>query len=160
VDNHEKTITLLKDKDWSIIDGEPCRVIRFTPFASVKNGKIKDINLTMPYCSLTIECKKFPCLATGFITHKVNFMNLWKAFKERGLNDIEEVIIIWTAKHYKTGLLKLMLAAMPKIVVMICHKYAFEALTDPESRPDLSGLAWVHAILPIEKYKPDVIEEM
>ena len=160
MENHERTITLLKDKDWSIIDGEPCRVMHFTPFASIKNEKIYYVNSTTPYCSVTIECKKLPFIATGFITHKVDFTNLWKAFKERGLNDKEEVIIIWTAKHYKTRLLKLMLATMPKLVVMICHKQAFEALTDPESLPDLRGLAWAQAIILIDKYKPDVIEEI
>jgi hypothetical protein len=158
MDNQERDITLLKDKDWSVIDGEPCRVLHFTPFASIRNGKIYDIDSTTPYCSVTIECKKLPYTATGFITHKIDFMNLWKVFKERGLNEKEEVIIIWTAKQYKTDLLKLVLATMPKLVVMICHRYAFEALTDPESRPDLEGIAWAQAITPIEKYQPDVIK--
>jgi hypothetical protein len=158
MEKSEKTITLLKDSEWSIIDGEVCRVVHFTPFASISKGKIHDTGLTTPYCSLTIECKKLPSQANGYITHKIDFSNLWKAFKERGVNDEEEVLIIWTIKHYKSNIVKLFLAGMPKLWVMICHKYAFEALTDPKSRPDLSGMAYAAAVSSIVEYKPDVMQ--
>jgi len=154
----ENSITLLKDSEWSIIENEACRVVHFTPFALISNGEIHDAGLTMPYCSLTIECAKLPSQATGYITHKIDFANLWKVFKERGVNEEEEVIIIWTRKNYKTSLAKLTSAIMPKLWVMICHKYAFEEINDPDSRPDLKGIAYWNEISPIEEFKPDVMQ--
>jgi len=51
-------ITLLKDSDWEIIDGEPCKVTNFAPMASISNGKVVTLGMTVPYASVTFECKK------------------------------------------------------------------------------------------------------
>jgi hypothetical protein len=99
--NSETEIVLLKDSEWSKIDGQPCKVLHFTPFATIDNGKIKDTGFNMPYCALTIECRQLPNKATGYITHKIDFVNLWKVFKERGVHEQEEVIIFWTKENYK-----------------------------------------------------------
>ncbi len=106
---------LRKDSECSVIDGEPCRVIDFTPLASVENGRVVAPNITDPYASVTWECKKMPSATKGFVTHKMDFANLWAAFKERGISDNEEVIIIWTAKHYKYKFLKFLSPAYPKM---------------------------------------------
>jgi hypothetical protein len=160
MDNCKMTITLLKDKDWSVIDSEACRVNRFTPLAKILNGKLSSPPMSMPYCSLEIECKKFPCKVTAFVTHKIDFTNLWKVFKERGVKEDEEVIIFWTTKHYKVKVFKILLTTMPKLIVWICRKNAFEVLNDRTHQvyKELSDEEWSDFIRPIEDYRPDIMQ--
>lgn len=147
-----------KDIEWSVIDGEPCRVIDFTPLASVKNGKVIAPNLTDPYASITLECKKMPNTIKGYVTHKMDFTHLWTAFRERGISDNEEVIIIWTTKHYKYKFLKLLSPAYPKMWVMICLKGALEIMVDSNWKPELTGEARRNAMKPIAEWKPEIME--
>ena len=147
-----------KDSEWSVIDGEPCRVIDFMPLASVENGKVITPDITTPYALITLECKKIPSMVKGFVTHKTDFIHLWTAFKERGVSDNEEVIIFWSTQHYKYGFLKLLSSSLPKMWVMICPKKAFEIKTDPNFRPDLTGEARWKAEAPIVDWKPDIME--
>ena len=148
-------IVLLKDSQWSVIDGEPCRVIDFAPMALIKEGKILADKKT-PYASIVLECKKSPTKITGFITHKVDFMHLWLAFKERGVKQDEEVLIFWSKMHYKK-LYKIFSAFWPRLWVMICKRGAFELITNPDSRPELYGEAWWNARKPIIDWKPEVM---
>jgi len=115
---------LLKDSQWSAIDGELCRVIDFVPMASIKGGKIFAIDKTTPYASVLLECKKLPTQVTGFITNKEDFLHLWTAFKERTIKQDEEVLIIWTKKHYKNLFFRIFSAGLPKLWVMVCPKEA------------------------------------
>ena len=147
-----------KDSEWSVIDGEPCRVIDFTPLASVENGKVITPNVTTPYALVTLECKKMSSTIKGFVTNKVDFIHLWTAFKERGISDNEEVIIIWTTKEYKDKFLRVFSAFLPKMWVMVCPKGAFEIETDPNRRPELTGEARWKAAAPIVDWKPEVME--
>jgi len=147
-----------KDSDWSVIDGELCRVIDFTPMALVQNGKVVAPDTTTPYASVTLECKKIPNKIKGFVTHKLDFTNLWKAFKERGISDNEEVIIFWTTKEYKYKFLRAFSALLPKMWVMICPKGAFEIETDPTWKPELTGEARFKAEAPIVDWKPEVMK--
>lgn len=135
-------IILLKNKDRSFIDGEFCRLIRFTPLVGyVENGVVKAVDSRTPYGSVHIECKKIPGKITGFITNKVDFLNLWKALKERDLKSNEEVIIIWSRKNYKHKLLKLrcISAFMPKLRVVICPKGLYESITRKSLDPELAS---------------------
>lgn len=150
-------LTLKQDSDWSIIDSEPCKVINFTSLASIENGKIIISNKTEPYASVVLECKKLPEQTKGFICHKMDFQNLWTAFKERGVRENEEVIIFYSRKHLKIYA-KLFLAFMPRLWVMICQKGAFELITDPKSRPELQGEARFLAEKPIIDWKPKVMK--
>ena len=52
--------TMRKDKEWSAIDGEPCRVIDFIPMATMQNGQVVAPNKTEPYASVVLECRKLP----------------------------------------------------------------------------------------------------
>jgi hypothetical protein len=158
MENPQKNITLLKDNEWSIVDGEACRVVHFTPFASIVDGKIKNAGLSMPYCAITIECKNLPYQAIGYITHKIDFTNLWKTFKERGVKENEEVIITWTRDNYKKGFPKTLSMIYPKLWVMICRKNAFEAINDPHSYTDLDGMTYMEFISPIVSFKPDIMQ--
>ena len=157
--NGQSKIVLLKDKEWSVIDGEPCRVIDFSPFGSRidEDGKVMSFNKTLPYASITMECKKLGKNITGYITHKMDFQHLWAAFKERTVKEDEEVIILWTKRHYK-GAAKFTSAFMPRLWVMVCPKGAFELMTDSDYKPELTGLARWNAMKPIIDWKPEVME--
>jgi hypothetical protein len=149
---------MLRDSEWSTIDGEPSKVIDFVPMASVQNGKVITLSVATPYASITLECKKIPNKIKGFVTNKVDFANLWLAFKERGISDNEEVVIFWTTKNYKYKFLKFFSAFLPKIWVMICPKGAFEIMTDSTWKPELTGEARWNAEKPIVDWKPGVME--
>ena len=149
-------ITLLKDKQWSIIDGEFCRIIDFVPLGLIKDRKVLALNKTTPYASITLECKKLPNKITGFICHKIDFTHLWLAFKERGIKQDEEVIIFWSKKHYKK-LYKIFSPFLPRLWVMICPKGAFELEVDNNYKPELTGEARWNATKPIAEWKPEVM---
>lgn len=150
-------IVLLTDKNWSIIDAEVCRVIDFTPLVPFKNGKIFS-HLTMPYASIAIECKKINKKIKGFITHKLDFIHLWMAFKERTIKENEEVIIFWSIRNYKYKLLRFFPGLFPKLWVMICPKGAFELMTNPNHKPELGGEARFLAERPIVEWKPEIMK--
>ena len=148
---------LLKDSQWSAIDGELCRVVDFVPIASVKGGKILAIGKT-PYASVVLECKKLPTKIKGFIIHKVDFIHLWTAFKERTIKQDEEVIVVWSKKHSKNIIYKIFSTFMPKLWVMVCPKGAFELEINSSYRPELKGEARWNATKPIRDWKPEVIK--
>jgi len=155
----ESKIVLLKDKEWSVIDGEPCRVIDFNPLGSLVDvdGKVQSPDHSTPYADITIECKKLGKNITGFITHKIDFKHLWAAFRERTVKEDEEVIIFWTRKNYKTGV-KFFSTFMPKLWVLVCPKGAFELMADLDYKPKLTGLERWEAQKPIIQWKPEVME--
>jgi len=150
-------LTILKNKDWNLIKDQCLRVIEFIPLANIENSKITSLDLTMPYASIKAESKNFPQEIKIFITHKIDFINLWKAFRERGLKENEEVLIVCPAKYSKK-VLKLFSSVMPKIIVMICPRGAFELETNPNYKPELVGEARWQATAPIEKFVPDVFK--
>jgi len=147
-----------KDSEWTLIEDEPCRVIDFTPLARVENGRVIAPNMTDPYASLILECKKMPEVIRGYVTHKIDFANLWAAFEERGISDNEEVIIIWTTQHYKHKISKLLLPIFPKLWVMVYPKGALEIMVDPNWKPELTGGARWNAMTPIAKWKPEIMK--
>ncbi len=147
----------IKDSEWKAIDGELCRVISFDPRASVQGGKVVAIGKTLPYASLTFECKKLPGIVRGLVTHKTDFSHLWAAFRERAISENEEVIVVWTAKRYRYKFLGTFSLAFPKLLVMICPKGAFELMTNPNWKPELTGEARAKAILPIAEWKLEIM---
>jgi hypothetical protein len=150
-------IVLLKDKDWSVIDGDACRVKRFGPLATVEDGRVRSLDWGMPYAAIDIECKRLPHDdVTGFIGHKLDFLHLWSAFNERGVGDDEEVIVIWTKKHLKRYA-RVVSKIMPRLWVMVCRKEAFELMTDQDFRRELTGQARWKASEPLVEWKPDVM---
>ena len=159
INQQESDITLLRNSDWRVVDGEGCRVTDFVPMATIKEGKVLAINRALPYAAVHLQCKNFPNQkVTGFICHRLDFIHLWRAFKDRGVRPDEEVIIIWSGKHYKNWLYRILAFAMPRLWVMICQKGAFELIIDPSSRPDLTGEARARAELPIIHWKPEVMQ--
>lgn len=146
-----------KDIPWDTIDSEVCRVLKFTPHGKIENNQIKAIP-NFPYAFLTIECNKLQGRATLYVTHKLDFTNLWKAYKERGVKEDEEVLVMWSNKHYKSWLIKLASAIMPKLWIMVCKKGAYELMTDKTYKPELTGEARFLAKRPLAEWKPDVME--
>jgi len=156
--NNPSEVTFINDREWSMIDGELCRVIDFIPLGFIKDGKISTFGLSAPYASVTIECKKYQNKIKGFITHKMDFLHLWAAFKERTIKENEEAIICWTKRNYKLKLLRFFPGFWPKLWVMICQKGAFELMTDPNYKPELKGEARFLAEKPIIDWKPEIME--
>ncbi|MCX6841332.1 MAG: hypothetical protein NTX53_03470 [candidate division WOR-3 bacterium] len=146
------------DRDWSVVEGVPCRVIEFIPLGStVVDEQVHRDKSTHPYASITLECSKIAGTVTGFVWHKVDFANLWAAFKDRGVAGDEEVIIIWSTRHYKPEY-RIAKLVLPRMWVMICPKGATEIMSDENARPDLEGLDRWNATKPIVDWKPDVME--
>ena len=160
---YESEIVLLKHSEWSVIDGEACRVTSFDPLGSLIDidGKVRAMDKTTPYASVAVECKKLAKNVTGYITHKEDFKHLWAAFKDRKVKDEEEVIICWTKERYKVRSWvgkRLYSAFMPKLWVMVCPKGAFELIADSKYKPELTGEARWNAMKPIIQWKPEVME--
>jgi len=156
----ESKIILIKDSEWSVMDGEACRVTSFDTLGSLvsTDGKVHAMDKTTPYASVTIECQKLGKNITGYITHKMDFQHLWAAFKDRKVKDDEEVIICWTTKHYRYKLNKFLSPFMPKLWVMVCPKGAYELMVDSNYKPELWGEARWNAMKPITQWKPEVME--
>ncbi|MFC1987293.1 hypothetical protein ACFLVH_01945 [Chloroflexota bacterium] len=159
--NSEPKIVLIKDKEWSVIDGEPCRVTDFATLGSFvdTNDKVSSFNKTIPYACITFDCKKLGSNVRGYITHKVDFKHLWAAFKERQLKEDEEVIVFWTKKHYKARSWigkKLYSAFMPKLWVIIYPKGAYELMVYPELVAKTPR--WYDTMKIIIDWKPEVME--
>lgn len=156
---NESEIVLWSDREWSQIDGEPCRVSALSTLGSFReaNGKVHTTSRTMPYASLTLECGKLGKNIRGYVTHKMDFQHLWAALKERRVNEAEEVIIIWTREEYRYKLTKFLSRFMPKLRVMVCPKGAYELMTDSKYKPELWGEARWNAMRPVSQWKPEVM---
>lgn len=150
-------ITLLKDSEWAKIDGEVCRIIDFNPLAAVKNGKTRRVDV-MPYASITFECKKVSEKISGFINYSEDFQHLWAVFKERGVKNNEEVLIIWSRNHYTFKWVKIFSFLLPKLRVMICPKGAYELITDDTWKSELTGEARAKASMPVLDLKSKIME--
>jgi len=150
-------VVLLTDRDWSRIEGRACRVLHFTRFADVENGRVRSPSKTMPYGLIQLECDGLPEGTLGTISHRLDFLHLWKAFEERGVGDDEEVIVFWVKSDLKRYA-RLVSRVMPRLVVWICRKPAFELLTDLDFRPELTGQARFEAERPLAEWKPEVMD--
>lgn len=99
--NEQAEIILRKDKEWSLIDSELCLVTDFSPLAEskVEGGIVISPEKNVPYASIILDCKKTHEKITGFICHEIDFFHLWAAFRERGIvEEKEEVLIYWSVK--------------------------------------------------------------
>jgi hypothetical protein len=172
-----RDVSFLKDSDWSMVADEICRVLKFTPLsAAVRDGHVIATDLSMPYASVEIESPKITGRATGFITNKTDFAMLWAAIMEpreniRGVRvqthltrpdgserqtSETEVWIVWTKSRYKFGL-ALVDRVLPKLIVMVCLKGAYELTTDNNVRPELSGEERFLAEEPLVTWTPEVM---
>lgn len=157
--NNESDLIFLKDSDWKVVDGDVCRVVDFIPNGTVCDGRVEIFSKSIPYASVLLRSIKFPGKGIkGFITHKLDFVHLWKAFKERGVKHDEEVLVAWGGGRYRNRFYKLLSFMLPKLWVMVCPKNAFEVITDKSYRPELTGEARAIAGSPIIDWKPEVMK--
>jgi len=129
------------DREWAVIDGEPCRVLAFTPFSLIKNGKVLAGKPTDPYphAILTLECKKVQGIIKGYVWHKIDFRHLWEVFETRTVKENEEVIIFWTKRNYKYFWGRYLSYFLPKLRVDIYRKGWLEYMADPKNWEPESG---------------------
>jgi hypothetical protein len=138
--------TFRRDSEWSQIDQELCLVKSFDPSSSVdSNGRVISASKSEPYASITFECTGLSEQATGFITNRADFRNLWRAFKERGVADDEEVVVAWTKSTLKPYA-RLFRVFMPGLAVMVCRKDSYRLMADPSFRPELTGIERFEAL--------------
>jgi hypothetical protein len=162
----QSEIILLKDKEWHLIDSELCLVTDFQPLkgSTVKDGKAISPVVSVPYAVIKIECKRTTEKITGFITHKEDFINLWAAFKERGINEEkEEVSLYWSTKHYTSNIGKVFSAVLPsgmlpKIFVMVSPRGTYESFPDGLKWPPTEDpLVLVYGLMSFSWWIPAVI---
>lgn len=157
-------ITLLKDKQWAKLDSELFKITDFIPMlgSKVKNGVVMSVDKTTPYASISIEFSRVnkDVELTGFITHKLDFANLWSAFKDREINDdTEEVLAYWTKRHYSNKAATLLSRVMPKLLIMVCPKGMYESIAGPfDWHTDNEGMAMVYALESINWWKPELMK--
>jgi hypothetical protein len=225
--------TLLKDKDWAVVEDKLCLVAAFEPTARVQEGKVVAVP-GLPLASVRVKPESSSDEMTGFISHEVDFLMLWAAFHhggvvsgariERapsrtqfdvppGMEDTvqkfrvfytgllteggetrlrqwishervlaerlepgekavflsvvgqlegellggEEVWLTWTRNRYKAGA-GLFMRLLPKLIVMVAKKGAFDLLRDPSLRPDLNGQSYAREVVPLITWTPEVME--
>jgi len=153
----EKLHQLLTDDQWSAVESEYCKVLRFNPLmSSVVNGEVVHSDLTTPYAMILFRCKKIPEGTIGFITHKIDFLNMYRAFEEK--KDDEEIDFLWTREHYKVKMLRHISRLYPKLIIRLHHEGALELLSDPNHRPELRGRARGEAAVYLKEWKPSIID--
>ena len=149
---------LARDGDWGIVDGRLCKVSHFSPSAMVKDGKVASAGWRTPYASVVIECVdgkiKLPQNTLGTVTHRLDFRHLWAAFVERGIENDEVVVIVWT-KKYTRLVSRILSPFMPRMTVMIFKDRAYNLLIDSNLEPNLRGEARFLAELPSAEWRPD-----
>ncbi|KKQ80805.1 MAG: hypothetical protein UT02_C0002G0030 [Parcubacteria group bacterium GW2011_GWC2_38_7] len=177
--NKQEEIILLKDKEWSLIDGDLCLVTTFTPLDGnfVKDGIVTSSNTLAPYAAIEITCRTATKI-TGFITHKIDFANLWHVFKEINFNpEKEEVQIYWTTKHYNNLIAKIIsflyltfigMTPLPKMFVMLYKKGTFDKLQSENQfstgnnlklPPKSNAQVFIYGSIPISFWMPDIMKE-
>jgi hypothetical protein len=154
--------SLSKDSDWAFIDGRACEVLRFTPLAKLDDGEVISRDRTLPYAFIDMACLEsgvnLPAETVGAVCHKDDFIRLWAAFVERGVEDDEKVVILWSKKNLKAAV-KLFSPFMPRLAVTIFKAEAYQLLIDFKYRPELRGEARLLAELPTHHWQPDVWKE-
>lgn len=144
-----------KDIPLDTIDKEICRVIKFTPHAKLVGDKVVADSRMDPYAFLTIETGKISGKVDLPIFHKDDFKNVSDAFKERG--DDQEVLVVWSNNNYKNIAFKVSRSILPKLIVWLCPKDAYQIMTNREYKPELTGEARFLAERPIKEWKPEVM---
>lgn len=145
-----------KEIPWGDINGQVCHVLDFLPYGRIEQDKALSLFPMFPYASLLVELEKPHRQATLNIFHKIDFVNLSQAYKQK--NDEDEMLIIWTTKRYKNVIYKLMSAIMPKLIVWLCKKDSYRLMTDNEYKPELNGEARYIAKKPLLELKPDTMD--
>ncbi|KKQ91137.1 MAG: hypothetical protein UT17_C0017G0010 [Candidatus Woesebacteria bacterium GW2011_GWB1_39_10] len=144
--------TLGKDIAWNKINGKFCHVFSFTHHASVRNREIESTGVSIPYATLTLECEEVSEHIECPIIHKLDFVHLWKIFKERGGREDEEVLV--SRYKYITVLGKLFSPFLPKIHIWIYKKGSYNNFTSKSWQEKTHAEELAMAARPIVEVNP------
>jgi hypothetical protein len=95
--------------------------------SKVIDVKVVSPNTNLPYGKIKLNCVGIEEDVIGFITHWIDFKNLWEIYKNRGVKEEEECLIYWTRNHYTKFMSKVLSFMMLKLVVMVCKKGTYES---------------------------------
>jgi hypothetical protein len=158
MNNPKDSLPLLgRDIRWEDIDGEILHVLDFKPLAKVVDGEVKHFSKDLPYAILDVISFSNKAKAQLWVTHKIDFNNLWRVYVEAGVRDDVEVNVIWTKKQYKSKLVGAFKFAMPRLIVWVNHKGAWKLIHSPDEAKHIGEAAY-KAKAPIVELKPDVME--
>ena len=153
---HSAFVTIGKDIPWEVIEGGYCRVTHFTPFATVEAGKIREFSQPtgviglMPYALLSVELVvndthpflggflfkpkslRLPKEASMPVVNRLDFLNLWEVFRERGVSTREEVLVVYRPLSSGRKLLARMFSGiLPMLVIGIYTAGSLENICFP-----------------------------
>jgi hypothetical protein len=148
MDNIDKPV-LGRDIPWKQVKGEALRVTHFLPVGTIENGKIKIDSLTSPYATLSVESPKLKQESEIMVVNRIDFSNLWKAYKERGIDPKEEVLV-FCVPVFRHKLFKMFYAPMARLQIYIYPKGHFEEICDKNFKRDNTE-EWLE---PLAKYIP------
>jgi len=150
---------LVKDRHWAPLDGLLCEVTKFTPLAKVEDGQVIAMDRPAPYAFIDISCREggvtLPPDASGAISHKLDFLHLWRAFVDRGIGENENIFVVWSKKNLRPSA-RIFSPFMPRMAVLIFKDDGYRLFRDNTYRPELRGLDRASASLPIIHWRPDV----
>jgi hypothetical protein len=132
------TCLLGKDVPFTSIEQEACRVKHFVAIARIEGGKVRGTG-GMPYGLLRVESPLLPGEAIMPVVHRLDFLNAYEVFEQRGVRDDEEALVIYAPASGFFGGLK------PKLHFYINPKGHFEEIYDPEFKP-ADARAWLTPI--------------
>jgi len=138
-----------KEIPWNSLKGEICRVKCLTFFANVEGHKVRSLGRANPYALLKVESPALEQEAVLPIRYRPDFISLWEIFKQRGVNEKEEVIISYT-EFFKKGLKKLLNPIKPKLHFFVYPIGHLEEAYDSSFKPQ-DVAAWFK---PIAKWHP------
>ena len=141
-----------KDVSWKAMNDYLLRVIKFTPLARVVGNEIQSAESNLPYGILTVECLELNQEFVVYLTHKVDFLHLWKVFNERGISEEEEVLVGDFASK-RSGFFRIFSSFLPRLWVWICRRGHLERLVN-DDWDGLTGEAWANAMMPLEMWEP------
>jgi hypothetical protein len=127
------SLVIGEDIPWESIENQFCRVSHFTPLATVQSGKVKNVpTVPLPYGLLQVDLPKvtsfdLPERAILPISHKLDFLNLWRAIRDRGVSAEEEVLVVYYPKR-TSGLGRLLAGGLPKLIIQIYPKGTLEKI--------------------------------
>lgn len=97
----EQGLLIPRDISWKTIEGHGFRVERFLPLASIEQDKVKEAGKYMPYAGLFVESPFFDKLGEEVsstkiiaVIHKVDFRHFWELYKDRGVSQKKEEVIV------------------------------------------------------------------
>jgi hypothetical protein len=116
-------------------------VVAFQPFGEVVGEKVKAPPVRMPYANLTIVCSKLDSAVTWPVSHRVDFVHLWQAFRVRPLDADEEVIVAWSSSDRTRFIDRVLGSFLPRINVVVYPKGSYANFNDPTWNERVRGVA-------------------